>query len=78
MPGFPLSSLWQHVQGWWDIIEELESFFDGGGKSFIHKGTNGRWRDVLSTEEIAACDEAAARNLTPECARWLRTGALPD
>ena len=24
-------------------------------------------RDVLSTEEIAACDEAAARNLTLEC-----------
>jgi hypothetical protein len=35
------------------------------------KGTNGRWRDVLSAEEIAAADEIAAQNLTPDCAHWL-------
>jgi aryl sulfotransferase len=41
---------------------------------FFNKGTNGRWRDVLSPEEVALCDEVAAKKLTPDCAYWLKTG----
>jgi aryl sulfotransferase len=58
-------------------IDDLDRFFKGGGATFVHKGTNGRWKDVLSAREIARCDEVAARYLTPECARWLKTGKLP-
>lgn len=58
-------------------IEMLDHFFQGGGERFFHKGTNGRWKDVLSSDEIARCDEVAARHLTPDCARWLKTGKLP-
>jgi hypothetical protein len=54
----------------------LDKFFKGGGATFIHKGTNGRWRDELSAAEIARCDEVAARHLTPDCALWLKTGKL--
>jgi aryl sulfotransferase len=50
------------------------SLWDGGGSSFIHKGTNGRWRDVLSPAESAAYEERALKELGPECARWLATG----
>ena len=50
--------------------------FENGADSFFNKGTNGRWRDVLSEEEIARCDEVAAANLTPDCAHWLKTGDL--
>ena len=28
------------------------AIFDGGGRAFINKGTNGRWRDVLTAEEM--------------------------
>jgi len=41
------------------------------------KGTNGRWMDVVSAEEIAKADEIAAQNLTPDCAHCLKTGGLP-
>jgi aryl sulfotransferase len=58
--------------------EMLDWLFEGGGTEFIHKGTNGRWRDVLSAEEIAKADEAAAKHLTPDCAHWLATGELPE
>lgn len=58
-------------------IELLKQFFTGGGKTFVFKGTNGRWKDVLSAREIARCDEVAARELTPDCADWLRTGQMP-
>jgi aryl sulfotransferase len=52
----------------------LEVAFRGGGKSFVNKGTNGRWRDVLGAEDIAGYESAARQNLSPECAHWLATG----
>jgi len=56
----------------------MEDFWENGAASFFNKGVNGRWRDVLSAEEIARCDEVAAERLSPDCARWLRTGELPN
>jgi aryl sulfotransferase len=52
------------------------AIFDGGGASFINRGVNGRWRDVLSADEVAAYERTALEKLGPECARWLATGAL--
>ena len=54
------------------------TFFENGAATFFNKGTNGRWRDVLSPAEIARCDAVAAERLTPDCAHWLKTGELPD
>ena len=56
-----------------DKLLPIHSFKDRGA-TFMNKGVNGRWRDVLSSAEIARCDEEAARHLTPDCARWLATG----
>ncbi|HEY3695543.1 sulfotransferase domain-containing protein [Phenylobacterium sp.] len=50
------------------------AIFEGGAKTFINKGVNGRWRDVLSSEESAAYEAAALEKLGPDCARWLATG----
>lgn len=55
----------------------LDMVFDGGGANFVNKGTNGRWKDVLSQAEIDKCDKVAAEHLSPECADWLRTGQMP-
>src|SRR5262249_15604573 len=43
-----------------DEIGDFESVFVGGAESFLYKGTNGRWRDVLTAEELAAFDRRAA------------------
>lgn len=51
-------------------------FWDGGAQSFIHKGSNGRWRDLLSEAESRGYDERAVRELGPTCARWLATGEI--
>lgn len=56
--------------------EFLELMFEGGGRSFVNKGTNGRWRDVLTREDIAKCDEIADSQLSSDCAKWLKTGEL--
>jgi len=52
--------------------------FVQGSTSFFHQGSNGRWREELSAAEIARCDAVAARELPEDCARWLRTGELPE
>jgi aryl sulfotransferase len=49
--------------------------FEGGLKGFIFKGTNGRWKDVLTPEELAAWDARVQALLTPEAAAWMETGS---
>lgn len=51
-------------------------FWDGGAQVFINKGTNGRWRGVLSDREIRDYEARAERELGAECARWLAHGRL--
>ncbi len=51
-------------------------FWEGGAETFLHKGTNDRWRDTLSTDEAAAYEQKARAELGPACAEWLRTGTL--
>jgi aryl sulfotransferase len=48
----------------------------GGSSAFFHKGTNGRWRDVLTAEDVEAYERAVAANLDPDCARWLASGEI--
>lgn len=47
-----------------------------GAQTFFFKGTNGRWRDVLTAEEVATYEETATSVLTPECRAWLEQGRV--
>lgn len=49
-------------------------FWKGGAETFLHKGTNGRWREVLSDDELALYDAACSRALSPDCRKWLEEG----
>ena len=53
---------------------KVDMIFKGGLKSFVFKGTNGRWRDVLSADELVAYDRRVAGVFTPECAAWVEQG----
>nr|VFK66234.1 MAG: aryl sulfotransferase [Candidatus Kentron sp. UNK]VFK71844.1 MAG: aryl sulfotransferase [Candidatus Kentron sp. UNK] len=46
----------------------------GGPAGFFHKGTNGRWREVLSERDLEMYRQAVARVLSPDCAKWLENG----
>jgi aryl sulfotransferase len=52
------------------------AMWDGGAASFIFKGTNGRWRDMLTKEDVEAYESRALKELGPECADWLATGEM--
>jgi aryl sulfotransferase len=56
----------------------FETSLVGGGKTFVHRGTNGRWANVLTTSDVAKYENAASTHLTPDCARWLATGLMDD
>ena len=57
--------------------DDEPQFFEGGNATFINRGTNGRWRDVLTDEELALYQAAKKRVLTPDCAAWLEQGGDP-
>jgi aryl sulfotransferase len=46
----------------------------GGAATFFFQGTNGRWRDVLTSEDLALYETAAAR-LDPALRAWLEEGS---
>lgn len=55
----------------------LVDSFKGGAKTFFFKGINGRWKEILSAEELALYQNAVKRVCTPEAARWLEEGRNP-
>ena len=55
----------------------VESMLEGGADSFIFKGTNGRWTEVLSKDDCRLYETMAEKQLGHECATWLATGKLP-
>jgi aryl sulfotransferase len=52
-------------------IAPFEELFVGGAETFLYKGTNGRWRDALTPEELIAYERAVAQHLPPDAAHWL-------
>jgi aryl sulfotransferase len=55
-------------------IGAVDMVFKGGLKNFVFKGTNGRWRGVLTADELAAYQRRVAETLPPECAAWMEHG----
>lgn len=53
------------------------AFWEGGAQTFIHKGINGRWRDILKKDESLQYEHRAIAELGQECAHWLATGEIP-
>jgi aryl sulfotransferase len=54
------------------------SFLKGGPHTFIHQGTNGRWRAVLSADDCRRYEAMAKERLGEPCARWLAEGGPLD
>tara|TARA_R110002072_G_scaffold12511_2_gene53914 strand:- start:72 stop:920 length:849 start_codon:yes stop_codon:yes gene_type:complete len=50
------------------------AFWDGGAKTFIHKGNNGRWKDILPQSVSDRYEQTAVTQLGEACADWLKSG----
>lgn len=51
-------------------------FWEGGAKTFIHKGKNGRWKERLPPSLSDQYDQTALSKLGADCAHWLKAGSL--
>jgi aryl sulfotransferase len=66
---------WMRNHG--EQIGDFDQLFTGGVKSFLFKGTNGRWRDVLSEAELASYERRSRELLPPDCKAWLDRSSGP-
>ena len=53
---------------------EMEQFMKGGMSSFINKGTNNRWKDVLNDDDIQQYKDLASYYMDDKQIKWLETG----
>jgi len=44
------------------LLPETAMIFEGGSQTFINKGTNDRWRDVLTSAEIAQYEAVVSKH----------------
>jgi len=56
------------------IVDLHKEVFKDGGTAFINKGTNGRWKGVLTDEELDLYRQTMEKTLPADCARWLEQG----
>jgi aryl sulfotransferase len=55
-------------------IADFEAHFIGGADTFLYKGTNGRWRDVLTAQEVEAFHRRSKELLLPDAIAWTTSG----
>jgi aryl sulfotransferase len=51
-------------------------FWKQGARSFIHRGVNGRWRAVLTEDDVLRYRREAIRHLPIQCVEWLEHGKV--
>ena len=56
------------------VVGDMSFAFKGGAETFINKGTNGRWKDLLTEDDLDLYRRAMDRTLPPNCAKWLESG----
>lgn len=58
------------------LLADMEHLFERGHDSFLHKGTNNRWREVLTQADLECYDAKVGALLSAGLARWLESGRL--
>jgi aryl sulfotransferase len=58
------------------IVPMAQMAWDNGSDRFIFKGTNGRWKDVLTADDLARYDAQVAKKWSKATANWMANGRL--
>ena len=59
-----------------ELMPMAQLMWEGGGNRFLHKGTNGRWRDVVAKKDLDLYDAKVKAEFSPALARWIENGRL--
>jgi aryl sulfotransferase len=58
------------------LIPAAAALWEDGASRFMNKGTNGRWRSVVSADDLQRYESQVKKHFAPELARWLEHGRL--
>jgi aryl sulfotransferase len=56
------------------LMPNTKMMFAEGSRRFFHQGVTGRWRAILSAEDLALYERRSSEALSPSLARWLEGG----
>ncbi len=59
-----------------DLLPTVQQMFHGGSQRFLNKGTNGRWKDTLTADDLARFDKLTHAKFTPAARAWVEGGRL--
>jgi aryl sulfotransferase len=59
-----------------ELIPAAAQLWNEGASRFMNKGTNGRWKSVVSDEDLRRYEERVKAHFAPELARWLQHGRI--
>jgi aryl sulfotransferase len=57
-----------------NLMPQTKMMLVEGSRRFFNKGVNGRWRDVLTDDDLALYDARVRETLSPSLAAWLEGG----
>jgi aryl sulfotransferase len=57
-----------------ELMPQTKGMFAEGSQRFFNKGTNGRWRNVLTDDDVALYESKALQKFSPGLAAWLEGG----
>ena len=58
------------------LIPMAGRIWDDGSRRFLHKGTNGRWRDTVAAADLASYEVRVKAEFSPALAAWIEHGRL--
>jgi aryl sulfotransferase len=56
------------------LMPGVIDMFSKGSETFFYKGSNGRWRDVLTTDDLNRYEAKVRANFSEVCAAWIAAG----
>ena len=59
------------------LLPGLVDRFKEDGRSFINEGTNGRWRESLTEDDLRLYEPVASRSASLDCRKWIEQGRTP-
>ena len=57
-----------------DLMPTAGNIWQGGGNTFLNKGTNDRWRTIYDPDDLRKYDEKVAQHCSGALASWLESG----
>jgi aryl sulfotransferase len=60
------------------LLPHAQHSWNGGASRFLHRGTNGRWQNVFSADDLTRYEDAIKQHFPPDLANRVESGRLGE